>query len=156
MIRFSTGLRNALAVEFGLGVMMNGGVMRVYGGDMPASPDLASGTPLLGMITTEGKAFVPITDPNEAGLILSFISPGGLMNFGDWRLTGSATGTATWFRWHWRWEDDLVDSEFYPRIDGDIGLTSSLAALRLTSTSITATTNRQIEQFLMVLPMEGT
>lgn len=155
MIRFSTGLRNALAVEFGLGVMMNGGVMRVYGGTMPASPDLAPGTPLLGTITTEGKVFLPITDPNEAGLILAFISPGGLMNFGDWRLIGSATGTATWFRWHWRWEDDLGDSEFYPRIDGDVGLTSSLAALRLTSTSITTETNRQIEQFLMVLPMEG-
>lgn len=155
MIRFSTGLRNALAVEFGLGVMMNGGVIRVYGGFMPATPDLAPGTPLLGTITTDGKPFTPITDPEEAGLILSFLEPGGLINFGDWRLKGSATGTATWFRWHWKWEDDLGDSSFYPRIDGDIGTTSSLSALRLTSTGITASTDRQIEQFAMVLPMEG-
>lgn len=155
MIRFSTGLRNALAVEFGLGMMMNGGVMRVYGETMPASPDLAPGTPLLGTITTGGRVFIPITDPNEAGLLMSFVSPGGLMNFGDWQLKGSATGTATWFRWHWQFEDTLLASEFYPRIDGDIGLSGSLAALRLTSTSITAATTRQIEQFLMVLPMEG-
>jgi hypothetical protein len=106
-------------------------------------------------ITTDGKPFTPITDPEEAGLILSFLEPGGLINFGDWRLKGSATGTATWFRWHWKWEDDLGDSSFYPRIDGDIGTTSSLSALRLTSTGITASTDRQIEQFAMVLPMEG-
>lgn len=155
MIRFSTGLRNALAAEFGLGAMMNGGVMRVYGGTLPASPDLAPGTPLLGMITTEGKLFYPSSDPHNAGLLLQLVSPGGLLNDGDWRLKGSGTGTATWFRWHWAWEDDLGESDYYPRLDGDVGLLGSLAALRLTSTSITPATNRQLEQFLMVLPLEG-
>lgn len=156
MIRFSTGLRNALAAEFGLGAMMNGGVMRVYGGTMPDSPDRAPGTSLLGMITTEGKIFYHSSDPNDAGLLLQLVSPGTLLNYGDWRLTGSGTGNATWFRWHWAWEDDLGESEYYPRIDGDVGLHDSLAALRLSSVSVTPTTNRLLEQFLLMLPMEGT
>ncbi|MDV7395822.1 hypothetical protein RZS08_30810, partial [Arthrospira platensis SPKY1] len=93
--------------------------------------------------------------PNSAGLLLQFVTPGTLMNDGTWKLVGSATGTATWFRWHWAWEDDLGKSTFYPRIDGNVGLRNSGAALRLNSLDITPTTNRLIEQFLMVLPMEG-
>lgn len=150
MARFSSGLRNALATDYGLGIMMNGGVMRVYGGVMPESPDLAPATPLLGTITTEGRVFIP-NDPNDAGLMLQFIVPGGLMNLGDWRLTGNGSGTATWFRWHWKWADDLGDSTFYPRVDGSVGLLTSTEDLRLNSVSISPDTNRVIDQFLMVL-----
>ena len=150
MARFSTGLRNALATQHGLGVMMNGGVMRVYGGIMPESPDLAPAAPLYGTITTDGKVFVP-GDPNDAGLMLHFIAPGSLMNLGDWRLKGSGSGIATWFRWHWKWADDLGNSTFYPRVDGSVGIMTSTANLRLSSVFMTPTTNRVIEQFLMVL-----
>ena len=151
MLRFSTGLRNALAVEYGLGAMMNGGVIRVYGGIQPASPDLAPGTPLLGTITTDGKVFVPFDDPNDAGLMLQFIEPGGLMNLGAWVLKGITSGTASWFRWHWKWEDDLGDSSLYPRVDGDIGLTDSSSALRLSNRSITSATTKLIETFVIQL-----
>ena len=153
MLRFSTGLRNALAAEYGLGAMMNGGVIRVYGGIPPASPDLAPSSTHIGNITTDGKVFVPFDDPNGAGLMLQFIEPGGLMNFGAWVLKGIASGTASWFRWHWKWEDDLGDSSLYPRVDGDIGLTDSSSALRLSSRSITSTTAKLIETFVIQLPM---
>lgn len=155
MIRFSTGLRNALAGEYGLGIMMNGGVMRVYGETMPASPDIAPGTPILGTITTEGRPFVPVYDTHDAGLLLQIVTPGALTNSGNWSLVGIAFGEATWFRWHWKWEDDLLDGTYYPRIDGDIGLLASNSALRLTSRTVTPSTNRSIEQFFMQIPMEG-
>jgi hypothetical protein len=85
--------------------------------------------------------------------MLQFIEPGGLMNFGAWVLKGIASGTASWFRWHWKWEDDLGDSSLYPRVDGDIGLTDSSSALRLSSRSITSTTAKLIETFVIQLPM---
>jgi hypothetical protein len=153
MARFSTGLRNAVAGEFGIGVMMNGGVIRVYGGTQPTTPDAPPGTAELGRVTTEGRVFIPADDPNAAGLYLRLISPGSLVadaDMGVWRLVGSATGTATWWRWNWRWEDPDSQSEFYPRIDGTVGAEGEL---RLTNNAITAETNREIEQFLFVLGM---
>jgi len=120
MARFSTGLRNALASEYGLGLMMNGGIIRVYGAQQPATPDSPPGTPELGRITTEGRVFLT-GDPNNAGLYLQIISPGGIArdpDMGNWRLTGVASGTATWWRWQWRWADPNTESTFYPRVDG--------------------------------------
>jgi hypothetical protein len=153
MARFSTGLRNAVAGEFGIGVMMNGGVIRVYGSTRPATPDAPPGTAELGRVTTEGRVFIPVDDPNDAGLYLRLISPGALIadaEMGAWRLKGLASGAATWWRWNWRWEDPNTESDFYPRIDGTVGATGEL---RLTSNTITAATNREIEQFLFVLGM---
>jgi hypothetical protein len=151
MARFSTGLRNALASEYGLGIMMNGGIIRVYGGARPENPDLPPGTAELGRITTEGRVFISGDDPNAAGLLLRLVPPGGLTfdpAAGQWRLLGVDTGSATWWRWNWRWADPNTDSAFYPRIDGTVGATGEL---QLTSTSITPSTDRQIEQFLFVL-----
>jgi hypothetical protein len=153
MARFSTGLRNAVAGEFGIGVMMNGGVIRVYGGTLPVSPDQPPGVGELGRVTTEGRVFIPVDDPNDAGLYLRLISPGALIadaEMGAWRLKGLAAGTATWWRWNWRWEDPNTESDFYPRIDGTVG---AAGELRLTSNAITAATDREIEQFLFVLGM---
>lgn len=152
MIRFSTGLRNAITLDYGLGMMMNGGVIRVYGGTMPSTPDDPPGTTELGRITTEGKVFIPGDDTVGAGLLLAFISPGTLINDGDWRLKGLASGTATWFRWCWNQSDPLLSSDYYPRMDGDVGASG---ALRLVSTALTASTDVLIMGFQLVLPMEG-
>lgn len=148
MARFSTGLRNAIASSYGLGAMMNGGVIRVYGGNHPTTPDMPADTEALGVITTDGKSFTPIEDPNGAGLLLKLISPGALVNDGVWKLKGIAEGAATWWRWHWSYADDLLLSEYYPRVDGSIG-----AELKLQNTYIRPTTFIEIEQFLFVLGM---
>lgn len=148
MARFSTGMRNAIASEYGLGVMMNGGIIRLYGQQRPKTPDSAPGTVELGQITTEGRVFIAGDDPNEAGLYLQLVSPGSLIrdaDKGDWRLKGSANGTCTWWRWNWRWADPNTESTFYPRIDG------TTEELQLSNTSITTTMNRPIEQFLFVI-----
>lgn len=146
MARFSTGLRNSLAAEYGLGLMMNGGIIRVYGGSRPDSPDAAPGSLLLGTITTEGKVFFPVDDPNDAGLLLTLMSPGLLVNDGEWRLKGVAEGEAVWWRWSWRLVDNGLASTFYPRVDGLIN-----TELRLSSSYITPFTNVEIEEFVFSL-----
>jgi len=148
----------AVAGNYGVGYMMNGGVIRVYGGTRVASPDNAPGTTEIGRITTGGLDWYPDTDPNNAGLILQLVSPGALVNSGEWRLKGSATGTATWFRWCWAATDPQHESTYYPRIDGDIGIEPGegdpIPDLVLATTAITTATARDIESFLFLLPME--
>lgn len=146
MARFSTGLRNALAVNYGLGVMMNGGVIRVYGGTMPITPDEPPGTIELGTITTEGRVFIPGDDTAQAGLLLAHVSPGGLIKAGEWRLKGKATGTATWWRWNWADADSFAYDTLLPRVDGEAG-----TELVLANTSITPITDVEIEQFMFVV-----
>lgn len=146
MARFSTGLRNSVAAEYGLGLMMNGGIIRVYAGLRPDSPDEAPGSLLLGTITTEGKVFFPVNDPNDAGLLLKLLSPGVLMNDGEWRLKGIASGEAAWWRWCWRLADSELSSTFYPRVDGLVN-----TELRLGVTYITPFTNVEIEEFVFSL-----
>ena len=149
-VRFSTGLRNAVASTYGLGQMMNGGVIYVYGGTIPASPDNAPGSAPLGIITTDGLMFTPGDNSNGAGLSLQTVSPGGLLNYGTWVLKGMNTGTATWFRWCWLDPDSFQESTYYPRVDGDIG-----SAFILPVTNINPSTSLVIDSFLIVLPMGG-
>jgi hypothetical protein len=148
MARFSTGLRNALATSYGLAAMMNAGVIRVYGGTLPVSPDYPPDSVELGRITSEGKVFIPGNQTTGAGLLLGHLSPGSLVNNGEWRLRGLASGAATWWRWHWAGADDLGPNTLVPRVDGRVG-----GELVLADPQITPDTNRTIEQFLMVIGM---
>ena len=147
MARFSTGLRNAVAAQYGLGLMMNGGVIRIYGDERPASPDLPPGSTELGQITTEGQVFVPGSF-SAAGLMLALESPGVLVNDGEWRLKGSANGIPIWWRWCWADLDPLDESTYYPRVDGLVG-----SELVLALTNMTASTDVEIEQFAFALSM---
>lgn len=148
MINFSTGLRNHLINSSGLGSLMNNGVIYVYSGTIPSSPDRAPNGILLATITTEGRIYNPLDDSIGAGLRLQLLPPGGLTKVGVWRLVGNASGTATWFRWCSRGYDDFGYSESRCRIDGRVG-----EALQLTETTITATTRIEIESFLLLLSM---
>lgn len=148
MARFSTGLRNAVAAQYGLGLMMNGGVIRIYGDERPDTPDLPPGTTELGQITTEGRVFVPGDLASTAGLMLALESPGVLVNDGVWRLKGSFSGVPTWWRWCWADLDPLEESEYYPRVDGLVG-----TELVLAITSISPFTDVEIEQFAFALSM---
>ena len=148
MARFSTGLRNALIGYYGLGVMMNGGIIRVYGGERPASPDDPPGTPELGRITTGGRVFIPDGDPYEAGLQVAVSSPGTLTGVGEWRLKGVAIGTPIWWRWCWSSADPLTPSQYYPRVDGLVGTELVLSLIQTT-----VSTDVMVEQFLFTLAM---
>lgn len=146
MARFSTGLRNALASNYGLGLMMNGGIIRVYSGTRPTTPDAAPSGVELGRITTEGRTFVFPDDPYEAGLRLLVNSPGILYNDGIWRLKGITSGVASWWRWCWADNDPLTLSTYYPRVDGLVS-----TELVLYTNVVTAATDTQIESFSIQL-----
>jgi hypothetical protein len=126
--------------------MMNGGLIRVYSGTIPSSPDGAPVGTELGRITTDGLEFMFPGDPLGAGLMLSSASPGILTNSGNWRLKGIVSGTAGWWRWCWAIEDLQAYSTYYPRVDGVLG-----DELVLNTSSITPSTNVLIESFSIVL-----
>lgn len=150
MISLSTGLRDALISQYGFGTVMNFGVIRVFGGTRPASADMAAGSPPLAEITTEGRVFVPETDPNGAGISLQVISPGAVTHEGVLHIKGAGTGLATWWRWSWLAADDLNYSSYVPRVDGDAGI-----ELILRSYSITPDTDEEVGRFVFSLPERG-
>lgn len=151
ILRFSTGLRAALATNYGMGAMMDGGWIAVYDTPLPDTPDAPPGALPLARITDGGRVFIPVDDPYGAGLRLQFASPYGLTqrDGSQWRMVGMRTGTAKWFRWYWRDEDTLGYSTYYPRVDGDLDTLNSLAAGRIVSTTITPDTLLPIEAFYL-------
>ena len=151
IVRFSTGLRAALATDYGLGRIMDGGWIALYDTDLPDSPDQPPGGEPLARITDGGRVFIPGDDPFGAGLRLQFIPPYGvtIRQGSEWRLTGMRNGTARWFRWYWSDPDDLGYSEVAPRVDGDINALNSLAAGRLATQRMTPTTVLPIEFFFL-------
>lgn len=150
MARFSTGLRNALATNYGLGVMMNGGVLLVYGNEPPDSPDDAPGESEIARVTTGGLPFVPGTTSGGGGIMLELVTAGALAAVGELRLRGIREARARWWRWCWSRPDPQVQSTYYPRVDGDVP-----GELRLNTWTIAATTDEPVDQFLFLLPMGG-
>ena len=149
MIRLSTALRNSLAVSYGIYPHMQGGVIYVFGGTAPLSPDLAANpNEALGTITTEGRPFIDTTDPKDGGLKLLFTSPGILVNDGRWVLTGMGEGEARWFRWCHKTYDSHGDSLLFPRVDGSVG-----DVLKLAQPIIADGKTYTIDSFTLQIPM---
>lgn len=150
MLHLSTGLRANLAAGYGIGPILNGGVIHVYQGTPPDSADdAASPSDLLGTITTGGNLFVPVYDPNSAGLVVQYVSPASLINVGSWILRAVQTGIATWFRWRWSYTDPLTASTYYPRLDGSVG--SEFDVLTLPTQTLTLGYTYPIDSFLLTI-----
>ncbi len=146
MANLSTGFRDALISLYGVGLLMNQGVVYVFDGDQPPSADDAAPAPLA-TITTDGKTFVPQTDPNGAGILLEAVSPGMLKSVGQLRIKGNRTGVATWWRWCWLGPGGLVASTKCPRVDGSVG-----EELVLKSILIDSNTDDEVGGFFFLLP----
>lgn len=146
-VQLSTGLRNALATSYGLGLMMDGGALYLYQDPKPLTPDDAPGQTPLGIVTTEGRVFVHNDDTQQAGLRVRFVAPGGLTHAGNWWLKGLRRGRATWFRWCWAGPEDFGHSAYYPRVDGAVG-----DVLALPDPLITEATYQLLDSFLIVVP----
>lgn len=148
-VRLSTGFRNALCASAPIVPLMYGGTILVFDGTMPASPDNPPAANLLAQITTDGLTFTPNNVPTPSGLVVAWASPGYVMMNGNWVMVGTGvTGTATWFRWCWRNTDPQLESQYHPRLDGDVG-----EVLRMTDTYITSTRVSKIEGFILSLPL---
>ena len=141
-IRFSSGLREAVLTDYGLGAMMNYGTIEVYSGPQPASASLAPTGTLLARITLDGDAFVPGTTAGALTLALS--AEGALVKDGEWRMKGVAAGTAGWWRWKGNAYDDDSDSLFYPRMDGAEGESLQLVVKEITASTDVVITNFEV------------
>ena len=142
-IRLSPGLQASILSQYGLGSMLGLGVIEVYSGAQPESAANAPAGTLLARVTQGGDDFIAGT--TQGGLVVDYDQlAGGLVNVGEWRLRGVATGAPGWWRWKWNSSDDNSVSLYYPRIDGLVG-----ESLVLTSTAITASTSAEVGTFLM-------
>jgi len=148
MITFSTALCGAIVSNYGLGMAMNKGVIRVYSSPRPANADLAPTGTKLGEISKDGITYIPGNNKDTAGLTLTMATPGVLSKSGIWRLHGVANGVASWFRWYSSQVDDFGTNTNYLRVDGAVN-----SDLFLVSLNITTSTNVEIETFFVNLNM---
>lgn len=129
-IRVSNGLRASLLGSFGFTAMMDYGHIDIYTGTQPDSATLAPTGDLLGAVTNDGDVFAEGTAVGALRIVQS--GDGGLTKSGVWILSGSAVGVAGWWRWKWNNADDDSTSLFYPRLDGAIGESFTLADVNIT------------------------
>jgi hypothetical protein len=94
MIKLSTGLRQALAISGSLKATLDGGLVQIYSGAIPASADAALGSAVLLNEISVGGDGTPVTFEAAA--------PGGILvkNVAEtWVGTNEADGTPTFFRY---------------------------------------------------------
>ena len=129
------------------------GVLKIYSGSQPSSPDNIYNGALLVSITLASGAFASGAVANG----LEFGSPASAAiakRSGDvWSGVVGSTGIAAWFRLYANGTDaGGNDSGFiYPRIDGTIGVSG--AQLNMSSTSLVAGTTITIDSFEISIPV---
>jgi hypothetical protein len=126
------------------------GVLRIYSGAQPASPDAAiSGTLLLEVSESSG-AFVAGAFDN--GLELGDAALGIIAKAAGetWQDAGLAAGTAGYFRLVANATDNGGADTALPRVDGSVG--TSGADLNMSSTSISVGSTYTIDTFQLTLP----
>ena len=138
-IRMSTGLKNAVLFNQPLISALSFGVIEVYTGAQPASPnDSPTGT-FLGRITRDGLSWTQ--GNSQGGLTLSAIPSFSYLikpSAQNWVLTASAGGTAGW--WRFRSNSDAAVS-----MDGSI--TAPYQELYIGSPTIGTGDTRDIDAF---------
>lgn len=126
------------------------GVLRIYSGSQPTSPDSAVAGTLLMEITVSAGAFSAGAFTN--GLEFGDAASGAISKASGetWQAVAAASGTAGWFRFVGNATDSGAGSTSLPRIDGSVG--TSGADLNMSGTSITAGATYTIDTFTLTLP----
>ena len=126
------------------------GVLKIYSGSQPASPDDAVTGTLLLQISEDAGAFVAGAFDN--GLEFGDAASGAISKAAaeTWQDTGIAAGTAGWFRLCANPTDAGADSTSLPRIDGSVG--TSGADLNMSSTSVVVGSTYTIDSFTLTMP----
>jgi len=140
----STGLRDHLLVTGSLKAGVDGGVVRIYSGTVPATADAAlSGNTLLVTISL---------DDTGAGIHLDDVATSGIAvkdPTETWEGTCVASGVATFYRF-----SGLADagalSTTEKRVQGTVG--TVLADLLVSSTTYTSATVRRIDSYAVGMP----
>jgi hypothetical protein len=130
-------------------VLMDG-VIRIYSGSQPSSPDAAvTGTLLLEISESAGTFAAGAFDNGlEFGAAASGVIAKAAAE--TWQDVGLASGTAGYFRFVANATDAGGASTTLPRIDGSVG--TSGADLNMSSTSIASGSTYTIDSFQLTLP----
>lgn len=139
-VSMSMGLRTMLLGGEGLAQVMNYGVIELYHGSRPATPDEAVSGVRVGIVSNYGSLFSP--GNIDGGLLVDGSTPGLLTDNGNWYIRGLRSGVVDWWRWRWLWQDHRGLSYSLPRIDGDAG-----DSLVMESYDITSSTFVKLDSF---------
>lgn len=139
-IRLSPELRTRVITNYGLGMLLNGGIVRLYSGFQRNSADLGAASPEIGQI-----------NPNTGtdGLqVMAGAAAGTLTNADAWDVVGSGTGTPAWWRWTLDGDDGTATDPGYIRLDGAIADCFPVG----TFPPLTPGYTRPVASFLLYLP----
>ncbi len=119
MIKLITAVRVALAVGGSLKSTLDGGLVRIYSGSVPASADAAIGGATLLCEISAGGAGTPVTFEATAplGVLKKSVAE-------TWTGTNLADGTPTFFRYVLSGDDGSASSSA-PRLQGSAGVLGS-------------------------------
>jgi hypothetical protein len=143
-IKTSTGLRNGMLGTGSFKSLMDGGLLKVYGGAVPASADAALG----------GATLLVTISLNGAGGGLSFdaaAADGVIVKTASelWTGTVGTSGTATFYRFVAA-GDDGTASTTQKRVQGTVGTAG--ADGNITSTALVAAAPQNADYFSIALP----
>ena len=140
MFKYSTGFKNAALATASVKSEFENMVLKLYGGDIPATADAAEA----------GTLLCTITGPAAANLNLAAAAAGGQiekLSSQTWSGVAVATGTATHFRLETA-SDNQTESTTQKRIQGTIGVTGGFD-LQMSSTSIASGETYTIDYFVL-------
>lgn len=140
----STGLRNKLMDTGSLKSILAGGLIKIYGGAIPADADAAVTGTLLCTVSLNSTGAGINFDTSAAGGIISK-APGEV-----WAGNNVATGTATYYR-HVAAADDGTLSTTQARIQGLIATVG--ADLNLSSTALVSGSPQAVDYYSVTLPV---
>lgn len=148
-IKFSKGLRNNMLDALGLIESLNDGIIHIYSGGQPTSPNDAVQGTLLGKVTVDAGAWTPGSPTNGLG----FDAPiDGVLSKAAaeiWQFNGIVDGTAGWFRFMGNAADALGASDTLPRIDGSIATYG--ADMNLSNVSIVTGAPNTVDVFQLTM-----
>jgi hypothetical protein len=142
-LKLSTGLRNAMLDSSNLRTTMNGGLIKVYDGTVPATADAAlSGNTLLCTFSLNSTGAGINFDTTATGDTLAK-APAEV-----WAGDPAATGTATFYR-HVASGDDGTLSTTQARIQGEVGPGHEMI---LATSVFTVGVNRELDFYTITFP----
>lgn len=140
--RFSTGLRNGMAVTSPLRTLLNNSVIRIYAGTVPTSADAA--------LPGDAVLLVEIT-ANDGNLRFDTVAAGGTVTKDTtqvWSGVAVGSGVAAYYR-HVLPSDTGGASTTAVRIQGEVALVGK--EMSLTNTSISAGATQTLDYYAVNL-----
>lgn len=132
--------------------IMQNGVLRIYSGSQPATPEAAVAGTLLIEITVASGVFAHGAEAN--GLEFGDSVENYIEKCADevWSGVGLSAGTAAWFRLCANPTDNGGSSTTLPRIDGTVG--TSGADITISNTQIAVDATYTVDDFKLTIPMQ--